>query len=300
MHLLAVVAIVHLAINFSWWTVLLGVAWYALCGLSITAGYHRLFSHRSYGAHPLIKAFFLTFGAATFQRSAMKWCHDHRIHHRYGDEAEDPYSVRHGFWWAHCGWIISQGTTEKIPVPQDLESDALVRFQHRYWVAMAVIVSAFIPAALGLLWGDPWGAILVAGPLRIVLTWHSTFAVNSFAHRFGRQAYSTATSARDSFWVALITLGEGYHNFHHRFQSDYRNGVRWYQYDPTKWLVWSLERLGLVRGVKRVPGHAIVQARSLTQRGRAGAPQLEKRGATRAARRDRRTSRADLQETNEG
>ena len=122
-------------------------------------------------------------------------------------------------------------------------------------------LSALKQRLLGLLWGDPVGAVLVAGFLRLTLIWNSTFSINSVAHLIGSRNYSLANTARDSIITALISLGEGYHNFHHRFQSDYRNGVRWYQYDPTKWWLWTLSKLRLVRDLKRVPREAIEAAR---------------------------------------
>ena len=118
-----------------------------------------------------------------------------------------------------------------------------------------------VPFCLGLIWGDPIGALVVAGFLRLVMQWHATFSVNSVAHYIGSRPYSLKNSARDSFVTALITLGEGYHNFHHRFQSDYRNGVRWYHFDPTKWWVWSLSKVGVCRDLRRVPADAIERAR---------------------------------------
>jgi stearoyl-CoA desaturase (delta-9 desaturase) len=119
-----------------------------------------------------------------------------------------------------------------------------------------------MPLALGFLWGDPIGALLVAGFLRLALQWHATFAVNSFAHWIGTQPYSTANSARDSVWTAIISMGEGYHNFHHRFQADYRNGVRWYHFDPTKWFVWTLEKVGLTSDLRRASRESIERAKA--------------------------------------
>lgn len=268
MHLGAVWGVVHLVLHFSWWTLLLGILWYLLCGLSITAGYHRLFSHRAYQASAPVRAALLAFGAAAWERSALDWCRQHRVHHRYTDEDADPYSVRHGFWWAHIGWVISQGTAlpEVPPQTRDLESDVLVRLQARLWMPLAVVVGGLLPAAIGALWSDVLGAFLVAGCLRIVVMWHATYSVNSFAHRFGKRTYSVDDSPRDNPWVALAALGEGYHSFHHRFQADYRNGVRWFHFDPTKWLIWTLCRLRLVRRLKRVPMRKIRWARRETMR----------------------------------
>jgi stearoyl-CoA desaturase (delta-9 desaturase) len=260
-HLLAVAAVVYLfAVPISGWTVALAVVWYLLCGLSVTGGYHRLFSHATYKAHPALRAFYLIFGAASFQNSVLAWCADHRAHHADTDGAADPYSVTDGFWWAHVGWVLHEGNT-KMDRVRDLGADPLVRLQHRFCLPLGVVVGFLVPGALGFLWGDPLGAILVAGFLRLTLQWHATFTVNSVAHIFGRQTYSLKESARDNAATALVTLGEGYHNFHHKFQGDYRCGFRWYQIDPTKWFIWTLSRLGLCHGLRTVPVRVVEQAR---------------------------------------
>ncbi len=264
-HLLAIAGIVHLALAYSGWTLLLGFVWYLFSGLAITAGYHRLFSHKSYEAHPLVKIFFLSFGAACAQNTALKWCADHRVHHKFADQESDPYSVNDGFWWAHIGWVFHQGHKRPHVSCNDLENDPYVRWQARNYVPIAILVAVVIPGLLGLLWGDPMGAILFAGFTRLVWTWHATFSINSVTHRFGKKTYSKTESGRDSGLVALLTMGEGYHNFHHRFQTDYRNGIRWYHYDPSKWLVYAISKIGLTRSLVRVPVDVINRARTETR-----------------------------------
>jgi stearoyl-CoA desaturase (delta-9 desaturase) len=184
------------------------------------------------------------------------------VHHSRTDGDEDPYNIRRGFWWAHIGWVLFEDpkAVDRNSV-KDLAADPLILWQERHYVLLAAVFTGLLPLALGFLWGDPIGALLVAGFLRLVLQWHATFAVNSVAHLIGYQPYSTANSARDSGWTALLTLGEGYHNFHHRFQSDYRNGVRWFHFDPTKWFVWTLSKVGLARDLKRVSPELIARAR---------------------------------------
>ncbi len=261
-HLVAAFAIVYLAaIHFSWWTVGFALLWGALCGLSITAGYHRLFSHAAYQASAPLRLFYLLFGAASVQNSALAWSEDHRKHHAHTDHDGDPYDIRRGFFWAHVGWVVHRNpdgrTRDRV---RDLERDPLVVWQHRNYVPLAILFGAGLPAAVGLLWGDPIGTMLVAGWLRLVVQWHCTFSINSLTHMFGRQTYTDRVSARDSSWIALLTFGEGYHNFHHRFQVDYRNGIRWWQYDPSKWWIWSMARLRLARGLRRVPDDRIAAA----------------------------------------
>jgi len=264
-HVLAACGILYLALfHFSWWTAGLGLAWLVLCSLSITAGYHRLFAHPTYKAAWPVRAFFLFFGAASIQNAAIKWSADHRLHHSDTDRSSDPYNARRGFWWAHLIWNFF---ADPAPIDErsvaDLRRDPLVLFQDRAYVPMALLGAALLPAALGLLWGDPLGALLCAGFLRVAVQWHLTWSINSVAHTIGRQPYSRSTSARDSWVTALVTFGEGYHNFHHRFPGDYRNGVRWYHFDPTKWLIWTLTRLGLARDLRRMPAAAIARARAV-------------------------------------
>ena len=261
-HLTAAFAVVYLlAIRASPWTIGLGLLWLLLCSIAITAGYHRLFAHPTHRASGIVRAFYLLFGAASVQNSALKWAADHRLHHARVDDHEDPYNIRRGFWWAHIGWIFVKAPPPDMRLVKDLQRDPLVMLQHRFYAPLALIVGAAVPAALGALWGDAIGALLVAGFLRLVVQWHATFSVNSVAHCIGRQPFDRRTSARDSFVTALITFGEGYHNFHHRFKSDYRNGVRWYHFDPTKWWIWTLSKLGLVGELRRIAREAIERAR---------------------------------------
>jgi stearoyl-CoA desaturase (delta-9 desaturase) len=261
-HALALAAIAWLVFGrTSPLTIALGAVWFACCGLAITGGYHRLFAHPTYNASLPVRLFYLLFGAASVQNSALKWSADHRLHHATTDTDEDPYNIRRGFWWAHIGWIFYKKPGEGDPRRvKDLVADPLIVWQDRNYVWLALVFGGLVPLGLGFLWGDPIGALLVACCLRLVLQWHATFAVNSFAHWLGSQPYSRSTSARDSFLTALITLGEGYHNFHHRFQADYRNGVRWYHFDPTKWFVWTLERIGLTWDLRRTSPETIERA----------------------------------------
>jgi len=151
--------------------------------------------------------------------------------------------------------------------PKRSQNQRLVCWQDRHVQWIAVLVSFGIPSFLGFLWNG-WhgalGAFLIAGVARIVVLQHCTFLINSACHTIGRQPYSTRCSARDSFFLALLTMGEGYHNYHHEFQHDYRNGVKPWQFDPTKWLIWTLSKLRLVRNLRRVPADKIRAAQRET------------------------------------
>lgn len=247
--------------DFSWGLVIFAIIFAAATNLSITAGYHRLFSHRSYEAHPLVRAIFLLIGASAWQGSALKWSADHRRHHGKVDSDEDPYSINKGFWYAHMGWLFMKDSTDKDPKAPDLEKDWMVKYQHKYYYPLAFFMSFGFPTLVGWSMGSAWGGFVIAGVLRVVLTQQSTFFVNSLCHTLGKQTYSDQVSARDSFIVAILTHGEGYHNFHHHFQLDYRNGIRWYQWDPTKWIIRSLAFMGLAKKLKRISQAEILKAK---------------------------------------
>lgn len=232
-----------------------------LTNLSITAGYHRLWAHKSYEAHALVRAFFLLVGASAWQGSALKWCSDHRKHHLKVDSDEDPYSISKGFWYAHMGWLFFKESVDQDAKAPDLEKDWMIRIQHNYYVPIAIFMSFGVPAWIGYFMGAPWAGLLIGGVLRVVLTQQSTFLVNSLTHTFGHQTYEDDISARDSLLVAFLTHGEGYHNFHHKFQFDYRNGIRWYHWDPTKWTIRFLAVVGLAKRLRRISEEEILKAR---------------------------------------
>ena len=245
-------------------TLALAFALYLATGFSITAGYHRLFAHRAYRASAPARWFFLVFGAGAFQNSALAWSADHRDHHGDTDGPGDPYSVTHGLWWAHMGWMFRSRPGSAAPEVRlrDLASYRSIRWQQRWYAPLAIAVGLVLPMLVaGLAWGDWWGGLLVAGALRAVVVLQGTFCINSVAHWWGNRRYDRSGTPRDNPLIALVTFGEGYHSFHHRFQADYRNGVRWWQVDPTKWCIWSLWRVGLAGGLRRTSRAAIASAR---------------------------------------
>lgn len=233
----------------------------AATNLSITAGYHRLFSHKSYDAHPIIKALFLLIGASGFQGSCLKWSSDHRRHHSKIDSENDPYNINEGFWYAHMGWMFRKSSVNLPIQAPDLEKDWMVLFQDKYYLWISIATGFIFPMIIGHFLGSALAGLAIAGGLRIALTQQSTFFVNSLCHTLGRQTYSRDISARDSFIVALLTHGEGYHNFHHKFQIDYRNGIRWYHWDPTKWTILTLKWMGLASKLRQISSAEILKAR---------------------------------------
>lgn len=232
-------------------------------GLSITGGYHRLWAHSAYKAHPALKVFYALFGAGALQNSILVWASGHRRHHRHVDDIEkDPYSAQRGLWFSHIGWMLRDYPSAELNFDNspDLQRDPIVMWQHNNYLVLTLIMN-FVPAILiGWMVGDIWGALLVPGVLRLVVNHHVTFFINSLAHFWGRQPYTDENSARDNDFLALFTYGEGYHNYHHIFQTDYRNGIRWWQFDPTKWFININSWIGLARDLKRVPEYKIQRA----------------------------------------
>jgi stearoyl-CoA desaturase (Delta-9 desaturase) len=260
-HGLGVVGLIYVIRHPSIPTLVLAGVLYAVSGLSITAGYHRLFAHRSYRASTPVRWFFLAFGAATFQNSALAWSADHRAHHADTDGPDDPHAITKSAWWAHAGWLLHARTASAdVARLGDLWAVRSIRLQRRFYPVIAIALGLGLPTAIASTWGDPWGGLLVAGFLRSAVLLQATFCVNSLAHTLGRRTYDDQTSARDSTITSLITFGEGYHSYHHRFPFDYRNGVSRWAYDPSKWLIWSLARLRLVNKTRTASQHNIARA----------------------------------------
>jgi stearoyl-CoA desaturase (delta-9 desaturase) len=241
-----------------WFVLLLGAN-----GMAITCGYHRLFAHATYEAHPVLKVAYLLFGAMALQNSALIWSAGHRVHHRHIDDLElDPYCARRGFWFSHIGWMLRRYPSGEADfrTVRDLERDPLVRYQHRFYLPLTLAMNIGLPLLLGWADGDVLGTFLLAGVLRLVVSHHVTFFINSLAHMWGTRPYSEDNTARDNPVIAVLTYGEGYHNFHHMFAHDYRNGVRPWQWDPSKWFIALMSWAGLAWNLKRVPRFKIQRA----------------------------------------
>ena len=253
----------------NWWlhgTMFVGM--FIASGLSITLGYHRLFSHLSFKAKWPVRLFTLIFGATAMENSALEWCSDHRRHHKHTDDDADPYNIQLGFLHAHIGWVVFRPIGGDVPLTNvnDLKADPLVRWQHKWWGGIGIAVGFGLPALIGYLAEGGIGAaagLLISGMARQVMVHHMTFFINSLCHTLGSQPYSNSCSAKDSWFMSLFTFGEGYHNFHHEFQHDYRNGVKPWQFDPTKWSIRVLEKLGLASNLRRVPNETIAVAEIL-------------------------------------
>jgi stearoyl-CoA desaturase (delta-9 desaturase) len=245
-------------------TALFAIFYYFNTGLGITAGYHRLWAHTAYSAGTPLKIYLAAMGSGAVEGSARWWSRDHRAHHRYTDTEKDPYSVRKGLLYSHIGWMVMKQNPKRIGRTDisDLNDDPVVVWQHTHYLKTVFVMALGFPTLVcGLGWGDYLGGFIYGGILRIFFVQQATFCVNSLAHWLGDQPFDDRNSPRDHVITALVTLGEGYHNFHHEFPSDYRNAIEWYQYDPTKWFIWTAKKLGMAYDLKTFRQNEIEKGR---------------------------------------
>ena len=257
-HLLLLILLPAYIGVFTWQSAVYCFVGYAIAGFSITAGYHRLFSHQTYKANAFYEWVILISSSLAVQASALRWSHDHRIHHSHVDTDKDPYSIKKGFWYAHVWWLFDYQSQMDERLVSDLIKNPRVMFQDKYygWLTLGVNLAAF---GIGCIFLHPMEAFVGGVLLRIFAIQHCTWFINSLAHTYGSKTYAKELSAVDNALVALVTFGEGYHNFHHTIANDYRNGIRWYQFDPTKWLIWTSSKLGLTKDLRSVDKIMLLQ-----------------------------------------
>jgi stearoyl-CoA desaturase (delta-9 desaturase) len=221
----------------------------------ITAGYHRYFAHRSFRTSRAMQLALAFGGGTAAQKGALWWAAHHRHHHRYSDQPEDVHSPRKGFWWSHAGWILcskyDQTRLDRIP---DLARYPELRFLDRWhWIPPVALGAACFLAG-------GWSALWIGFFLSTVFTYHATFAINSASHVFGRRRYATSDTSRNSLLLALLTLGEGWHNNHHYYQASANMGFYWWEIDVSYAVLRGLRRLGLVWDL-RTPPRAVIDAK---------------------------------------
>lgn len=258
--------------GFSWIALIVCLALYVIRGFGITGGYHRLFSHKSYETSRVGQTVIAIIGTTAVEGGPIEWTLNHRHHHAESDQPDDLHSPRtpRSFWWAHLGWILS---AEVPPKPTQHTRD-LQKFPELVWVERLQLV--FIALLIGgLYWlgsalGAEWhtsGLQMVAWGffLSTVIVWHITWLVNSATHTHGSRRYETPDDSRNNWWVGILALGEGHHNNHHKHQSYCRQGLLWYEFDLTYYILRFLALLGLVWNLKEPEKEAFAIARALTK-----------------------------------
>ena len=248
-HVVAVVGAI--AVGWSWQAALWLAGGYFVRMFAITAGYHRYFSHRSFKTGRVFQFLLALVGLTAAQQGPLWWAAHHRNHHKHSDDPEDVHSPRQGgFLWSHVLWIFARRhmTTDYERI-RDFAKYPELRFLNRHDLAIVVatgFVTYFVGGATALFWG-----FFVA----IVACWHITFSINSLAHVWGRRRYATSDDSRNNAVLAVLTMGEGWHNNHHHYQRSARQGFFWWELDATYYVLKALEALHVVRDVAGVPAH---------------------------------------------
>jgi fatty-acid desaturase len=256
LHLGALAALWH----FSWFGLGLAILLYWLTSsLGVSLGLHRMLSHRAFSPVGWLRALLVILGCLALQGRPLYWVGVHRLHHANPDGPRDPHSPRHGFWWAHFGWIVRQNTggEQRLRVISDLMRDRTLVALDRWcpWIQLSSAVGLYALGELARLGGiatSGWSCLLWAVGMRSVAAYHATWLVNSAAHRWGYVNYPTRDDAKNLWWVALLSFGEGWHNNHHAHPYSARVGHRWFEVDLTWFALRVLQALRLVTQVRRV------------------------------------------------
>jgi stearoyl-CoA desaturase (delta-9 desaturase) len=222
---------------------------------AITGGYHRYFSHKTYKTSRAFQFVLALLGTTTVQKGPLWWAGIHRLHHRFSDQPGDPHSPRAGFWYSHQGWI-DDPRWEPTPLDQvrDLSRYPELRWLNRWHFVPPIALAVAICLAQG------WVGFLWGFALSTVLLWHSTYTINSLSHRWGKRRYETGDDSRNNWVLALLTMGEGWHNNHHRYMASTRQGFFWWEVDPTYYLLRGLQAVGLVWDIREPPAELLADA----------------------------------------
>jgi stearoyl-CoA desaturase (delta-9 desaturase) len=235
---------------FSWKALIVtAILYYVTIGFGISMGYHRLHTHRSYRVPVALEYFFAVCGALTLEGGPIFWVGTHRIHHAKSDQPGDPHSPRDGAWWAHMGWIClgeanHNNTSALVKYTPDLAKHKFYLWLNNYHWVFTVVLAAILYAFGGFAL-VAWGIFF-----RIVVGLHSTWLVNSATHMFGSRRFETGDDSRNTWWVALLTFGEGWHNNHHAHPTSARHGLAWYEFDPSWIQISILKYLGIAKTVR--------------------------------------------------
>ncbi|GCE12594.1 acyl-CoA desaturase [Tengunoibacter tsumagoiensis] len=224
---------------------------YTITALGVTVGFHRMLTHRSFKPNPVIKFLFLVMGSMSLEGMAIEWAATHTKHHAKSDREGDPHSPVEGFFHSHVGWLFKDSMADPKVYTPHLLKDPIVMFVSRTFFVW-VLLSLAIPFAIGGWWGLLWG-----GLVRIFLAHHVTWSVNSICHTFGKREFETSDQSRNEWVVGLLAFGEGWHNNHHAFPRSAFHGLHWWQFDLSGYIIWTMERLGLVKDVYRIPAELL-------------------------------------------
>ena len=236
----------------SWSALVCAILLYWIAGsLGVGMGYHRLLTHRGYHVPKIVEYFLVTCGTLSLEGGPIQWVTTHRIHHAHTDKHGDPHTPRDGGWWAHVGWILRGTAQDHNQATLERYAPDIVKNRYYVWLTEFYYVPQLVLAIALLAFGG-WGMMLWGVFLRVTVGLHATWLVNSATHLWGRRRFVTSEDSRNSWWVALLTFGEGWHNNHHAYPTSAQHGLRWYEIDVNWWGIKVLQLLGVARAIKRV------------------------------------------------
>lgn len=249
--------IVMFFVEFSWFWIGFAIFYYAIRMFGLTAGYHRYFAHKSFKTNRVFQFLLALLGSLALQKGVLWWAGHHRTHHKYSGTAEDIHAPEvRGFWWSHVGWILvndfKQTPTHLI---KDFAKYPELRFLNRFAILIGIIPGLILLLGFGFA-PFVWGFVVST-----VFLYHGTFVINSLAHKFGKRRFETVDDSRNSLILALITLGEGWHNNHHYYQNSVRQGFYWWEIDISFYVLKVLEVFGVVWDLKTPPEKVYALAR---------------------------------------
>lgn len=260
LHVVYAFGLIHLFMKKLWLCWIFGYVYSIFGGIGVTCGAHRLWSHRSYSAKLPLRIFLMICHSIAGQNDLLTWCRDHRMHHKYSETDADPHNSKRGFLFCHCGWLMTKKhpsihlNGHKVDI-SDLSNDAVVSFQRRFYPFFYLTFCFVLPTLichhlLGASWFDSW---LIGSFGRYIVSLHCTWFVNSAAHMWGDRPYNLRIEPRENSWVSYATWGEGFHNFHHTYPSDYTIAENGFKLDPMKNLIDIWFKMGLAYDLKRAP-----------------------------------------------
>jgi stearoyl-CoA desaturase (delta-9 desaturase) len=235
------------------WVVCIALYWIRMFG--VTGVYHRYFAHRTYKTSRVFQFVLALIAMSSSQKGVLWWASNHRVHHKFSDKDGDPHDSRRGFWYSHIGWLYDHREATDYSKIRDMARYPELVFLNKLW---------FLPPAalgLGIWYFMGWSGLLIGFFLSTALLWHGTFTINSLSHIFGSVRYKTGEDSKNNWLLAIITMGEGWHNNHHHFMGSTRQGFYWWEIDVTYYILRGLQAVGLVWDIKEPPARVYEEAK---------------------------------------
>lgn len=235
------------------WVVCIALYWIRMFG--VTGVYHRYFAHRTYKTSRWFQFVLALIAMSSSQKGVLWWASNHRVHHKFSDKDGDPHDSRRGFWYSHVGWLYDRNEATDYSKIRDMARYPELVFLNKFWVLPPLALGVAVFLLMG------WSGLLIGFFLSTALLWHGTFTINSLSHILGTVRYQTGEDSKNNWYLAIITMGEGWHNNHHHFMGSTRQGFYWWEIDMTYYILRALQAVGLVWDIKEPPARVYEEAK---------------------------------------